>query len=80
MTEICKTMNHLNPQFKRSFRHIKKCKYELGSEALLDIPTVCTITYGINSVCFKAYLFWNSLTTKTRLCETLEVFRAEIKS
>ena len=63
ITEVYRSPNHLNSELMWKYKY----KYELRSKVVLHIPFAYTITYGINSVCFRAFFvlfFWITRQTK----------------
>ena len=64
MTEVYKSLNHLNPEIMWEFVSYKRIN-ELRYQVLLGIPyQVYLITYAFNAVCFRTCLLRYSSTGK----------------
>ena len=79
MTETYKSLHHNNPQIMYDLFHMKDRPYNLRGQMLLRIPPAKTITYGTNSLLFKASLLWNSLPNEYKSANTVNTFKINIK-
>ena len=80
MTEVYKSLNKLNPSFMWEMFQIKNCKYALRSGINLEVVKKRTVTYGINSIHFKACMLWNNLPTYIKESVSLPIFKQKIKA
>ena len=53
----------------------KEISYNLRRKFLLELPETNSVTYGTNSLHFKACLIWNSLPNGTKICDNLNSFK-----
>ena len=80
MTETFKSLNQENPQIMCDLFQLKDRPYNLRGQSLLRIPPAKTITYGTNSLIFKASLLWNSLPNEYKSAKSINIFKSNIKS
>ena len=79
MVEVYKTIHRLNPKLLWDMFCEKPLSYNLRSKTLLKLPKTYSITYGTNSLHFKACLLWNSLPNDLKNCNNLNDFKLKIK-
>ena len=79
MTEIYKTMNHLNPSYNWQFFVKKDIPYNLCTKELCSLPSAQSHRYGLNSLSFRGSLLWNALDDELKRAETLKSFKRGIK-
>ena len=79
MTETFKSLQHSNPELMNNLFQLKDRPYNLRNQMLLKIPPVKTITYGTNSLIFKASLLWNSLPNEYKEAKSINIFKQKIK-
>ena len=53
MTEIYKSMNHLNPSLVWEFHEKKHVMYNLRIQNLCKLPTIKTLNFGLESLSFR---------------------------
>ena len=79
MTEIYKSMNHLNPSLIWEFHEKKHVSYNLRIQDLCKLPQIKTQGYGQESVSFRGSLLWNTLDDSVKNEPTLSAFKKRIK-
>ena len=79
MSEVFKSLHRLNPKFMSELFIEKKLIYQLRKGSQLIIPIANTITFGLNSVFFRASILWNSLPNNMKNVFTLNLFNINIK-
>ena len=79
MTEIYKSMNHLNPSIVWEFHEKKPIKYNLRIQNLCKLPTIKTLGFGLNSLSFRGSFLWNTLDDSIKQVPTLPCFKKRIK-
>ena len=79
MTEIYKSMNHLNPSIVWEFHEKKPIKYNLRIQNLCKLPTIKTLGFGLNSLSFRGSFLWNTLDDSIKQVPTLSCFKKRIK-
>ena len=79
MTEIYKTMNHLNPSYIWEFFVKKDIPYNLRTKELCRLPSAQSYRYGLNSLSFRGSLLWNTLDDELKRADTLGSFKRGIK-
>ena len=60
-TRIFKSLTDINPDFMKSYFTTKKIPYCLRNEHVLAIPSARFMSYGTNSILFRAGLLCNKL-------------------
>ena len=60
-TEVYKSVNNLNPQFKWNYFNTSTLPYELRKGNKVNLPETRTCRYGINYLLFRGALLWNNL-------------------
>ena len=79
MIEVYKTIHRLNPKYLWDMFCEKPLSYNLRAKTLLKLPKTYSVTYGTNSLHFKACLLWNSLPNDLKACSNLNDFKLKIK-
>ena len=79
MTETYKSLNNNSPLIICDLFHLKNIPYGLRNKELLIIPPANTITYGTNSLLFKASILWNSLPNEYKSAKSVDIFKSNIK-
>ena len=79
MTEVYRTINHLNPEYMWEFFTKRDVPYGLRSSELCMIPSVNYQRYGINSLSFRGSLLWNALSDEIKLTTSTKNFKKEIR-
>ncbi len=80
MVEVYKTINKHNPQLLWDLFPLKEMPYNLRTISLIKLPKTHTVTYGTNSLLFKASLIWNNLPNNLKECDNVNTFKRKIKS
>ena len=75
MTEVYRTINHLNPEYMWEFFTKRDVPYGLRSSELCTIPSVNPQRYGINSLSFRGSLLWNALSDEIKLTTSAKKFK-----
>ena len=71
MTEIYKSMNHLNPKYPWEIFFNKDVPYNLRTKELCKLPLVSSHSCGTNSLSFRGSLLWNTLSDDLKLTNSL---------
>ena len=79
MTDVYRTINHLNPEYMWEFFTKRDVPYGLRISELCKIPSVNTQCYGINSLLFRGSLLWNALSDEIKLTTSSKSFKKEIR-
>ena len=79
MTEIYKSINHLNPSLIWEFHEKKHVSYNLRIQNLCKLPQIKTQGYGQESLSFRGSLLWNTLDDSVKNEPTLAAFKKRIK-
>ena len=61
MTEIYKSMNHLNPSIVWEFHEKKTITYDLKIQDFCKLPTIKTLGFGLDSLSLRGSFLWNTL-------------------
>jgi len=80
MTEVYKSMNHLNPEFMWNMFHIVDIPYLLRRGTKLVLPSTNNFTYGLYGFIFRACFIWNSLPRDIKESSTISAFKRQIKT
>ena len=78
MIETYKSINKLNPVLMWENFEIKNLPYCLRNHSILKLPRARTVTYGTNSILFKACFLWNSVPIAIKQSRTLSIFKTSI--
>ena len=78
MTEVYKSINHLNPKFMWNLFIIKEVPYSLRGRKKLVLPPTERKTYGIYGYIFRASFIWNNLPNDIKDAITLNEFKQKI--
>ena len=79
MVEVYKTLHQTNPKLLWDIFCFKNVPYNLRATSLVKLPSARTVTYGTNSLQFKASLIWNGLPNDIKSCENVIAFKRKIK-
>jgi hypothetical protein len=79
VTEVYKSVNHLNPPYVQDLFAIKDSKYNLRGLHSLHIPRVNSTTYGLHSLRYQGAKLWNLLPDEYKAAKTLHAFKSHIK-
>ena len=79
MTEIYKSMNHLNTSIVWGLHEKKPITYNLRKQNLCKLPTIKTLGFGLDSLSFRGSFLWNTLDDSIKQVETLSRFKKRIK-
>ena len=79
MTEIYKSMNHLNPSIVWEFHEKKPITHSLRIQYLCKLPTIKTLGFGLDSLSFRGSFLWNTLDDSIKQVPTLSRFKKGIK-
>ena len=79
LTEIYKSMNHLNPSLVWEFHEKKHVTYDLRIQNLCKLPQIKTQGYGQESLSFRGSFLWNTLDDTIKNQPTLAAFKKRIK-
>ena len=80
MTEIYKSMNHLNPPLIWEFHDKKHVNYMIRIQNLCKLPQINTQSYGQESLSFRRSILWNTLDDSVKNEPTLSEFKTKIKN
>ena len=80
MTEIYKTMNHLNPSYIWEFFVKKDIPYNLRTKEPCRLPSAQSYRYGLNSLSFRGSLLWNTLDDELKELIPWEVLKGGSKN
>ena len=81
MTEIYKSVNHLNPSLVKEFHGKKHLTYDLKIQNLCKLQQTKTQGYGQESLPFRGSFLWNTLDDDDNIKNqpTLAAFKGRIK-
>ena len=79
MTEVYKSLNHLNPAFMWDLFKIKETPYNLRGGSKLTLPQTHKVNYGLNALIFRSSLLWNNLPNYIKTSKSLPIFKSQIK-
>ena len=79
MTEINKSINHLNPSLIWEFHEKKDVSYNLNIQNLCKLPQIKTQGYGQESLSVSVSMLWNTLDDSVKNEPTLLGFKKRIK-
>ena len=78
--EVFKSITHLNSQFMWFYFEEKPTTYNLRDGSRLVLPKTKSLRFGINSLQFRGSLLWNNLPVFVKICQSLNVFKLELKN
>ena len=79
LIKIYKSINNLSPPVMKDFFDLKNTRYDLQSKQLLKLPETSTSRYGIQALCFKGCLIWNTVLNIFKNIGNIEDFKEHIK-
>ena len=62
-----------------SYLVVKNITYSIRNGSLLRLPAAKSISYGINSVLFRACLLWNSFPQSVKYSESILELKTKLK-
>ena len=80
MTEIYKSIAHLNPEFMWPYFTHKDVPYNLRKGPILNLPKTHSFYYGTNAIHFRGSLVWNTLPADVKSSNSLYDFKTKIKN
>ena len=78
--EVYKCVNDLNPKYLNDIFTIKKCKYDLRDDSLINRNKVSTTNHGLKSFKYYGAKIWNLLPESCKGAISLGEFKDLIKS
>ena len=72
-------LNNSYPEFMWSYFTFKNITHNIRNEPLLKLPKAKSTYYGINSVHFRACLFWNGLPQSVKHNESILQLKRKLK-
>ena len=80
MTEIYKSISHLNPEFMWPYFTHRDVPYNLRNSPVLNLPKTHSVYYGTNAVHFRGSLVWNALPVDVKSSNSLYEFKNKVKN
>ena len=80
VTQICKGISQINPEFMLLFFKQKKLSYNLRKGPILSLPRTQSTYYDTNAIHFKSSLIWNNLPAKVKSSNSVFEFKTKIKN
>ena len=74
MIEIYKTLHHVNPLFLSELFQRREVRYNLRIKNTVLLPSTSTVAFGMNSICFRGSILWNSIPDVIKSSETVPFF------
>lgn len=78
--ETFKIIYGSSPLYLKNFIVFKESKYNLRYSNLLDLPSVRTTQYGLNSFSYQAAKLWNALPDEARKIASFNSFKQFVKT
>ena len=75
--EIYKTINNLNPNFMDEIFSVKQNNYPTRNQNLV-YPNPRTVTYGLETLGYKACQIWNSIPQEIKIAKDIATFKSSI--
>ena len=79
MTEIYKSIHHINPEYMWDLFCHKSIPYNLRISNLLVLPKIKSSKNGLNSFIFRGSILWNTVPDYIKSAKSLAIFRSQIK-
>ena len=79
LTEVYKTVNHLNPEFMWNLFSENHIKYNLRCGKILNLPCL-PARNGQNTLIFRAVMAWNHLPCHIKVADSLPKFKSFLSS
>ena len=79
MTEICKIVNGIAPPIMNSLFQFRCNTNNIRNFEEIYTENWKTVTYGTETVTYRAPLLWENLHTKYKNAKSLDVFKSKIK-
>ena len=80
LIEICKSLNHISAPIMQEFFDLKVTPYSFRNNNLLGLPKTNTSQYGMQALCFKGSLIWNTVPNRYKNLSSLEEFKQQLKT
>ena len=80
MVEVYKCINKINPEFMWDYFNTKEIPYSLRNGHLLEILSIRTKKYGINTLLFRGSLLWNTIPNEMKSVLSVAIFKHRISS
>ena len=80
MQEVYKSCNSEGPSLVGELFSQKVTTFNLRGKTLLELPKTNSITYGTNSILFKACFLWNTLPNEYKDASSLAIFKNRIRN
>ena len=80
ITEIFKSIHHMNPTYLHSLFKIKKQPYNMRDEYILVQPKKSKTNFGLRSVSYFGSHIWNDLPTHIKQASGLQEFKTALKN
>ena len=77
--QVFKSLNNSNPKFIRPYFTFKNITYNIRNGPFLKLPDAESLYYGINSVQFRACLFWNCLLQSVKYSGSILELKRKLK-
>ena len=78
-TEVCKSVNNLNPQFMWNYFNFGTLPHELRKENKVNLRETRSCCYGMNSLLFRGALLWSSLPRNVKESHSVPEFKEMIR-
>ena len=79
LIEIYKSMNNLSSPIMKDFFDLKNTRYDLRNKYMLKLPKTNTSGYGIQTLCFKGSLTWNTVQKKIKNLDSIKGIKKHVK-
>ena len=80
VTEIFKSISHINPEFMWLFFKPKKLSCNLTKRPILNLPRTQSTYCGTNAIQFRGSFIWNNLPAKVKSRNSVFEFKTKIKN
>ena len=79
MTEVYKSIHHINPEFMWDLFCQKCIPYNLRISNLLVLPKIKSSKNGLNSFIFRGSILWNTVPDYIKSSKSVTIFKSRIK-
>ena len=79
MTEVYKSIHHINPEFMWDLFCQKSIPYNLRISNLLVLPKIKSSKNGLNSFIFRGSILWNTVPDYIKSSKSVTIFKSRIK-
>ena len=80
VTEICKSISQINPEFMWSLFKQKKLSCNLRQAPVLNLPITQSTYYGTNAIHFRGSHVWDYLPAKVKSSNSILELKTKIKN